>query len=127
MLSGLINHNTKVRIDAHSTDTHGQSLVAFVLCHLLGIELRPRIKGTGKLKIAKVDKAISQSIYSNIADIVRRAINWQLIIDNYGEIVKYLAALKLGIAEVEVILKRLIAENNQSPVYQNLTRTWKSC
>lgn len=120
MLSGLINHDTKVKTDAHSTDTHGQSLVAFALCHLLGIELRPRIKGIGKLKIAKVDQEVSQSIYTNIQDIVGRAINWQLIIDNYDEIIKYLAALKLGTAEVEVILKRLIVENNQNPVYKAL-------
>ena len=120
MLVGIINHKTQVKIDGHSTDTHGQSLIAFAFCHLLGIELRPRIKGIGKLKIAKVDKNIARHLYSNIADIMGRPINWQLIIDNYDEIIRYLAALKTGTAEVEVILKRLIVENTQSPVYKAL-------
>jgi TnpA family transposase len=120
MLVGIINHKTQVQIDGHSTDTHGQSLIAFAFCHLLGIELRPRIKGIGKLKIAKVDNNIARNLYSNIADIMGRPINWQLIIDNYEEIIRYLAALKTGTAEVEVILKRLIVENTQSPVYKAL-------
>ena len=120
MLVGIINHKTQVQIDGHSTDTHGQSLIAFAFCYLLGIELRPRIKGIGKLKIAKVDNNIARNLYSNIADIMGRPINWQLIIDNYDEIIRYLAALKTGTAEVEVILKRLIVENTQSPVYKAL-------
>ena len=62
--------------------------------------------------------AVDQS--HNIADIMGRPINWQLIIDNYDEIIRYLAALKTGTAEVEVILKRLIVENTQSPVYKAL-------
>ena len=66
MLVGIINHKTQVQIDGHSTDTHGQSLIAFAFCHLLGIELRPRIKGIGKLKIAKVDNNIARNLYSNI-------------------------------------------------------------
>ncbi len=120
MLVGIINHKTQVKIDGHSTDTHGQSLIAFAFCHLLGIELRPRIKGIGKLKIGKADNNIAYNAYSNIAGIMGRAINWQLIIDNYDEIIRYLAALKTGTAEIEVILKRLIAENTQSPVYKAL-------
>ena len=120
MLCGLINHKTKVKIDGHSTDTHGQSLIAFGLCYLLGIELRPRIKGIGKLKIAKVDKGVAQGIYSNIKDVIGRPINWQLIVDNYHEMVKYVSAVKLGTTEVDVILKQLIVENIQSPVYKAL-------
>ena len=37
---------------------------------------------------------------------ITNGINWQLIIDNYDEIIRYLAALKTGTTEVEVILKR---------------------
>jgi len=49
-----------------------------------------------------------------------KPINWQLITEYYEEIVRYLAALKTGTAEVEVILKRLMAENSQNPVYRAL-------
>ena len=49
-------------------------MIAFAFCYLLGIELRPRIKGIGKLKIAKVDKNVARNVYSNIADIMGRPI-----------------------------------------------------
>jgi TnpA family transposase/DNA replication initiation complex subunit (GINS family) len=120
MLEGILNHKTEVKIDGHSTDTHGQSLVGFAFCHLLGIELRPRIKGIGKLKIAKADRDVAHSVYNNIAEVMGKPINWQLITEYYEEIIRYLAALKTGTAEVEVILKRLMAENSQNPVYRAL-------
>ncbi|MGB4191213.1 MAG: Tn3 family transposase [Rickettsiales bacterium] len=126
MLVGIINHQTDVSIDGHSTDTHGQSLIAFAFCHLLGIELRPRIKGIGKLKIAKVDRNVAYSAYNNIADVIGKPIDWQLITQNYEEIVRYLVALKIGTAEVEVILKRLIVENSHNTVYKALLELGKA-
>jgi len=47
MLVGLINHKTKLEVKGHSTDSNGQSLIAFAICHLLGINLQPRIKRIG--------------------------------------------------------------------------------
>ena len=47
-----------------------------------------------------------------------RSINWQLIIENYDQIIRYVAALKLGTAEPEALLKRFISDNVQSPLYK---------
>lgn len=57
---------------------------------------------------------------SNIQDVVGRPINWQFIIDNYYEMIKYPVALRLGTAEVDVLLKLLIVENSKSPAYKAL-------
>lgn len=118
MLEGVIHHATHAKVENHSTDTHGQSLVAFAFAHLLGIDLRPRIKGIGHFKLYKADANIPKSDYCNIEDVVTRATNWDLIIENYDQMVRYAAALKLGTAQPEVLLKRFIADNIQSSVYR---------
>lgn len=118
MLEGIIHHATNAKVEKHSTDTHGQSLIAFAFSYLLGIELRPRIKGVGKLKLYKPDNNTPKNAYNNIESIMERSINWKLIRDNYDEILKYLVALKLKTAEIDVLLKRFIAENHKNSVYQ---------
>lgn len=118
MLAGIIHHATNAKVESHSTDTHGQSLVAFAFTYLLGIDLRPRIKGIGRIKLYKADGTIAQSNYSNLKEVMTRPINWQLIIENYDQIIRYVAALKLGTAEPEVLLKRFINDNIHSPLYK---------
>jgi hypothetical protein len=102
ILAGIIHHVTNAKVENHSTDTHGQSLVSFAFAYLLGIDLRTRIKGIGRIKLYKADGNIAKSRYSNLEEVMTRPINWQLIIENYDQIVRYVAALKLGTAEPEV-------------------------
>ncbi len=118
MLAGIIHHATNAKVDNHSTDTHGQSLIAFAFAYLLGIDLRPRIKGIGRIKLYKPDGHIAKSHYCNLEEVMTRPINWQLIIENYDQIIRYVAALKLGTAEPEALLKRFISDNIQSPLYK---------
>jgi TnpA family transposase len=53
--------------------------------------------------------------------ILRRAIDWDLITQQYDEMVKYATALRLGTAEAEAILKRFTRPNIQHPTYKALS------
>ena len=44
MIEGVLRHCTAMQVDRSYVDTHGQSEVAFDFCHLLGFQLRPRLK-----------------------------------------------------------------------------------
>lgn len=44
VLDGLLENNTTLRIQQHTTDTHGYTETVFALCHLLGYEFMPRIR-----------------------------------------------------------------------------------
>ena len=120
MLVGIINHKTKLEIKGQPTDSNGQSLIAFAICHLLGINLQPRIKRIGYLKISKADRNMAKRHYCNIEEVMGKAINWNLITSHYDEFAKHLIALKLGTIDPEVILKKLLMENRQSSLYMAL-------
>jgi hypothetical protein len=59
--------------------------------------------------------------YSNLTPILKEAIDWDLIREYYDEVVKYIAALKTGTAEADVIIKRFSKDNYNHPVYKALT------
>ncbi|HER2169377.1 TPA: Tn3 family transposase [Streptococcus pyogenes] len=51
MMEGVLRHCTDMEVDRNYVDTHGQSVVAFAFCHLLGFKLMPRFKNIGSLKL----------------------------------------------------------------------------
>lgn len=126
MLSGILYHGTEAKVKKHSTDTHGQSLIAFAFTFLFGIELRPRIKGVGDLKIYKPDHHMQKSAYNNIESVMGSVVGWKLVIENYDHMLQYAVAFKLRTAEPEVLLKRFIKENNKNPLYKAMLELGKA-
>jgi TnpA family transposase len=100
-------------------DTHGQSEVAFAFCHLLGFRLLPRLKDIASQKLARPE-AGSPSDYEHLQPILTKLIDWDLIKNQYDEMIKFATALRLGTAETEAILRRFTRNNLQHPTYQAL-------
>ena len=125
MIEGVLRHCTEMEIEKNYVDTHGQSVVAFAFCHLLGFKLFPRIKNihSQRLHLPSMDLA---SELKNLKPILsKRSINWDLITQQYDEMVKYATALKLGTAETEAILKRFTKYNVKHPTYLALCELGK--
>jgi TnpA family transposase len=59
--------------------------------------------------------------YPHLALILQEAIDWDLILKQYDELVKYATALRLGTAEAEAILKRFTKSNQSHPTYKALS------
>lgn len=98
--------------------------VAFAFSHLLGFELLPRLKRIHSQKLYRSDAGNSDA-YPNLQLILTRPIKWDLIRQQYDQMVKYTTALRLGTAEPEAILKRFTRANIQHPTYQALAELGK--
>ena len=121
MIKGVLHHCTKMSINKQYVDTHGQSEVAFAFCHLLGFHLMPRLKGISRQKLSLPD-ASERELYPHLGPITGRAINWELIRQQYDEMAKFAVALKVGSADPEDILRRFTKENTpKHPTYQALS------
>jgi TnpA family transposase len=119
MIEGVLRHGTEQEIDRNYVDTHGQSEVGFAFCRLLGFQLMPRFKNMRAQKLALPDEGDAEK-YPNLKLILQQAIDWELIVKQYDEMVKYATALRLGTAEAESILKRFTRNNRQHPTYKAL-------
>ena len=125
MIKGIIDHDTDMDINRVFIDTHGQSVIGFAVSYLLHFALYPRLKAINKQKLYYVDFE-DKNKYINIADILKGSINWQLIEDNYDEMVKHMVALKLGIVTPSVLIKRFSNNNYAHPVYKALVELGKA-
>jgi TnpA family transposase len=105
MMEGVLRHCTDMEVTQQYVDTHGQSEVAFAFSYVLGFDLLPRFKLIARQKLAMIDTDDAQQ-YANLEPILTRAIKWDLIAQQYDEVIKYTAALKLGTADSEAILRR---------------------
>ena len=120
MMHGVLHHCTEMDVDRQYVDSHGQSTVGFAFCRLLGFQLLPRLKAIGTQKLYRPDTG-EPDAYPNLQAILTKPIDWELIRQQYDEMIKYATALRLGTAETEAILRRFIRNNVQHPTYKALS------
>lgn len=117
MIEGVLHHCTSMQVDKAYTDSHGQSEIAFAFSFLLGFELLPRLKGIRKEKLYSPGPGMAGN-YPNLQPIMDKAINWQLIKEQYDEMVKCAVAIKTRTADAEAILRRFTKDNLSHPTYK---------
>jgi TnpA family transposase len=125
MIEGLLKHCTDMEIEKNFVDSHGQSEVAFAFCHLLGFNLMPRLKGIHRQKLYRPDTGMSEA-YPNLQLVLTRPINWDLIRQQYDQMIKYATALRLGTAETEAIMKIFTRNNLKHPTYLAMAELGKA-
>lgn len=120
MIEGLLRHCTDMKVKKNYVDTHGQSEIAFGFCRLLGFELMPRIKRIGSQKLSLPTTGQKQD-FPNLQLVLAKAIDWELIRQQYDQMVKYATALRLGTAEADTILRRFNRSSPQHPTQRALS------
>ena len=125
MIEGVLHDCTQMEIDRQYVDSHGQSTVAFAFCRLLGFELLPRLKAIHARKLYR-PKAGQADAYKELQKILTRPIDWDLIRQQYDQMIKYTAALRLGTSDTESILRRFTRNNVQHPTYKALAELGKA-
>jgi hypothetical protein len=93
--------------------SHGQSEIGFAITSLLDFDLLPRIKRINMTKLYGPD----QEAFPRLAPAMTRAIRWDLIEQNYDQMIKFATAIRVGMASAEAIVRRF-TRNAIHPVYQ---------
>ena len=84
MIEGVLRHCTDLEIQRQYVDSHGQSVVGFAFCHLLGFELAPRLKAIARQKLALPEPGLRREL-PNLLPILGTPIDWDLIARQYDE------------------------------------------
>lgn len=102
-------------------DTQAQTVPAFALSYIIGVQLMPRIRHIGKLVLYAPDK---KTKYKNIAQLFEKGpakqsvINWDLIKKHYNDILRVAVSLKLGLISPSTILRRLGTYSQKNKLYE---------
>jgi len=118
VIDGLM-HNDVIKSDIHSTDTHGYSKILSGVVHLLGFSFAPRIKNLKDLELYSFRKKrhYAQEGYKIVPD---KYINTKLIEDNWDELLRFIATIKLRAATASQLFKRLNSYSKKHPLYEAL-------
>ncbi|QES17722.1 Tn3 family transposase [Streptomyces venezuelae] len=118
MIEGLLRHCTDAEIESNYVDTHGASVVGFAFTELLNFRLLPRLKNIGSIRLYRPDD--DPPGWPALGASLTRAIKWDLIEQQYDQMVKYATALRLGTAEAEQVLRRFTRGGPKHPTYAAL-------
>jgi TnpA family transposase len=120
VIDGLM-HNDVVKSDIHSTDTHGYSEMIFGATHLLGFMFAPRIKSLGRQHLytfpGNSKKLYKDRKYPILPDGI---INTQLITENWDEILRFIATIKLKETPASQLFRRLNSYSKAHPLWEAL-------
>jgi TnpA family transposase len=117
MVEGAMRHGTTMEVEGNYVDSHGQSEVGFAITRLLGFDLLPRIKRINKVWLYR-PAAGEPDAYPRLAPALTRPIRWDIIAEQYDQMIKYATAIRAGTASTEAILRRFTRANTVHPTYQ---------
>ncbi len=124
MIEGVLHNGADTTIEQQYTDSHGQSEVAFAFCRLLGFELLPRLKAIHSQRLYLPDNTVAYPELDLV--LAKKTIDWELIAQQYAEMVKYTTALRLGTAQTRGHPAAVHRSNAQHPVYRALAELGKA-
>lgn len=84
-----------------------QSEVGFGITRLLGFDLLPRIKRINHVRLYRPATG-EPDTYQRLAPALTRPIRWDLIAEQYDQMIKYATAIRSGTASTEAIYQALI-------------------
>jgi len=116
MVEGAIRHGTTMKVEGNYVDTHGQSEIGFGITRLLGFDLLPRIKQINKVRLYRPTVGQPEA-YPELTPALTRPIRWDLVEQNYDQMIKYATAIRQGTASTEAILRRF-TRSASHPTYQ---------
>ncbi|MFD5882794.1 Tn3 family transposase [Streptomyces yangpuensis] len=115
MIEGAMRHGTTTDVEANYTDSRGQSEIGFGITRLLNFDLLPRIKRINKVKLYR-PVAGEPNAYPQLTPALTRPIRWELITQQYDQMIKYATAIRTRTASTEAILRRF-TRNASHPTY----------
>lgn len=118
VIDGLMQ-NEVVKSDIHSTDTHGFTESIFAATHMIDTAFAPRFKKIGDQKLYGFS---SKPTYQKrgYSILPSRTINQKLILNNWDDILRFMATIKLRYSSASQLFKRLSSYAKDHPLYKAL-------
>jgi TnpA family transposase len=100
----VLEQQTSVSPKEVMTDTGGYSDLVFGIFGLLEYQFSPRISDIGSSRLWRIDKNADYGLLDNIS---KNKINLKLIYDNWDEMLRVMASLKLGAVNATNLIRML--------------------
>lgn len=114
LFDGLANSDLQNKPNRIHGDSHAQTLSAFGLGYLLGIELMPRIKNVKKLDFFR---PMANQKFKNIGPLFKQSINWPIIAEHLTEMYRIAISIKRGTLTPSTLLRRMGTKSRKNRLF----------
>ena len=104
VLTGILDNDTSIDPEMHTTDTHGYAETLWGLCHLPGIDFMPRLKDLADQRLWRIDNSL---VPDALAGLFAGNAGVVAITEQWDQLVRIAASLKARTAPAHVVLQRL--------------------
>lgn len=117
VLDAILENETELEIKEHTTDTAGYTDLVFALFDLVGLQFSPRLRDLGDHNLYGIEGSIP---YKRIGSLISRPIDVDLIVENWDELLRAAASLKMGWVTASTLISKLQAFPRQHRLTQVL-------
>lgn len=114
LFDGLVGSNLKNQPNKIHGDSHAQTLAAFGLGYLLGIELMPRIKNVKKIDFFRPEAKMK---FRNIGPLFKQSIDWSIISEHLTEMYRIAISIKRGTITPSTLLRRMGTKSRKNRLF----------
>jgi TnpA family transposase len=104
VLDGLLENNTTLRVQQHTTDTHGYTEIVFALCHLLGYDFMPRIRDLKDQQLYRVDRQFDYGVFTPL---LTKTADLDLVEEQWEAMLRVTLSLKQRTVPAHIVVQRL--------------------
>lgn len=104
VLDEILNNETELDIQEHTTDTAGYTEIVFGLFDLLGLKFSPRLRDIADQTLYRFDKTHK---YKYLEPLVTGKIKKDLIIKHWDDLLRLTASLKTGWSTASLLIGKL--------------------
>jgi hypothetical protein len=113
VLDGILDNQTELPIEKHTTDTAGYSDIIFALFDLLGLQFAPRLAGLPDRRLYRLGSTGT----TPAGQLLAHPLNLNVIRDGWDDLVRCAASLRDGTVTASLLVARLqaVAASCRSP------------
>ena len=116
VIDGL-NHHKVIKVDIHSTDSHGYTELIFATTHFMRTSFAPRLKHISQQRIYGFSTAETYK-KKGYQIVPSRTINQKLIKAHWEDILRFMVTIKLKVVSASQLFKRLSSYAKDNPLYK---------
>jgi len=116
-LDKILDNDSDLQIETHTTDTEGYTDLIFALFDLLGMQFAPRLKDISDTRLYAT---VSTKVPSQIGPLITRKLNLDLIHQHYSLMLRLAGSLKFRWTTPSIIIRKLQAFPRQHILTQAL-------
>jgi TnpA family transposase len=116
VLDGILDNQTELPIEKHTTDTAGYSDLVFALFDLLGLQFAPRLAGLPERRLFRPGRPLD----TPAGRLLAHPLDLDLIRNGWDELVRCAASLRDGTVTASLLVGRLQAAGAKLPLTRAL-------